>query len=102
MTRSARLGLLLLTFATAAAADPLPPLARGDETIVATRHQIDAGDRALRYEARAGRLPIRNDETGEIRRDGRDFPISYLPRGETVQAWQWERVPGVPDSRCMR
>ena len=36
----------------------------------------------------------------EIRRDGRDFPLSYLPRGETVQTWQWERVPGVPDSRC--
>ena len=36
----------------------------------------------------------------EIRRDGRTFPLSYLPRGETVEAWQWERAPGVPDSRC--
>lgn len=36
----------------------------------------------------------------EIRRDGQTFPLSYLPRGETVQAWQWERVPRVPDARC--
>jgi len=36
----------------------------------------------------------------EIRRDGRTFPLSYLPRGETVDAWQWERVESVPDSRC--
>ena len=35
-----------------------------------------------------------------IRRDGRDFNIAYLPRGETVQAYQWERVRGVPDKAC--
>jgi predicted metalloprotease with PDZ domain len=35
-----------------------------------------------------------------IRRDGREFDLSYLPRGETVQAYQWERVAGVPDSAC--
>lgn len=33
----------------------------------------------------------------QVTRDGRTFPISYLPRGEAVDAWQWERVPGVPD-----
>ena len=32
--------------------------------------------------------------TLQIRRDGKDFTIAYLPRGETVQAYQWERVPG--------
>jgi predicted metalloprotease with PDZ domain len=40
--------------------------------------------------------------TLEIRRDGRDFPITYLPRGETVDAYQWERVLGVPDKACAR
>jgi hypothetical protein len=35
-----------------------------------------------------------------IRRDGKVSPISYLPRGETVEAYQWERVNGVPDSAC--
>ncbi|MDG3439280.1 hypothetical protein [Nitrospirillum amazonense] len=29
--------------------------------------------------------------TLQIRRDGQVFPITYLPRGETVQAYQWAR-----------
>ena len=35
-----------------------------------------------------------------IARDGKEFPITYLPRGETVRAYQWRRVPGVPDAQC--
>jgi hypothetical protein len=35
-----------------------------------------------------------------IRRDGRTFPIVYLPRGETVAAYQWQRRAGVPDAGC--
>ncbi|MEH3038091.1 MAG: peptidase M61 [Sphingomonas adhaesiva] len=35
-----------------------------------------------------------------IRRDDRVIPLEYLPRGETVDAWQWERVAGVPDTAC--
>ena len=35
-----------------------------------------------------------------IARDGKEFPVTYLPRGETVQAYQWHRVSGVPDSQC--
>jgi predicted metalloprotease with PDZ domain len=38
--------------------------------------------------------------TLRVIRDGRTFPITYLPRGETVEAYQWARVPGAPDSRC--
>ena len=38
--------------------------------------------------------------TLKVNRDGRTFPITYLPRGETVDAYQWARVPGVPDGRC--
>ncbi|HWE46138.1 MAG TPA: hypothetical protein VG407_08920 [Caulobacteraceae bacterium] len=38
--------------------------------------------------------------TLDIRRDGRDLAITYLPRGETVPAYQWERVRGVPDKTC--
>jgi hypothetical protein len=38
--------------------------------------------------------------TLQVTRDGRTFPLTYLPRGETVEAWQWARVPGVPDDRC--
>src|SRR5262245_30406718 len=43
------------------------PLATGDEPIVVTQHQIKTASGALAYEARAGRLAIRNDENGEIR-----------------------------------
>ena len=32
-----------------------------------------------------------------VTRDGKTFPLSYLPRGEAVDAWQWERVPGAPE-----
>lgn len=35
-----------------------------------------------------------------VTRDGRTFPLTYLPRGETTDAYQWARVPGVPDSAC--
>jgi predicted metalloprotease with PDZ domain len=38
--------------------------------------------------------------TLQVTRDGKTFPITYLPRGETVDAWQWARVPGVPDGKC--
>ncbi len=35
-----------------------------------------------------------------IRRPGRTLTIAYLPRGETVDAYQWRRIPGIPDARC--
>ena len=38
--------------------------------------------------------------TLQIRRNGKPATITYLPRGETVQAYQWARVPGVPDAAC--
>jgi predicted metalloprotease with PDZ domain len=39
--------------------------------------------------------------TLRVTRGGRTFPITYLPRGESVDAWQWSRVAGVPDVRCV-
>lgn len=33
----------------------------------------------------------------QVTRDGKTFPVSYLPRGEAVDAYQWERVPGAAD-----
>ncbi len=38
--------------------------------------------------------------TVEVTRGGRTFPITYLPRGEAVNAYRWERIAGVPDSAC--
>ena len=38
--------------------------------------------------------------TLQIRRDGKTFPITYLPRGEVTEAYQWRRVTGVPAKKC--
>jgi hypothetical protein len=38
--------------------------------------------------------------TLKVVRDGKIVPITYLPRGEAVDAYQWERVPGVPETAC--
>ncbi len=35
-----------------------------------------------------------------IERNGRTFPVTYLPRGETVEAYQWRRRPGIADAAC--
>jgi predicted metalloprotease with PDZ domain len=51
-----------------------------------------------------GQDHIQGDQTGIltllIRRGDEEMTIRYLPRGETVDAWQWARVPGVPDAAC--
>src|SRR5688572_12237844 len=64
-----------MAWAAPALAQP-PQLVPGDEPVVVTRHEIRTGGGRLRYEARAGRLPIRHDETGEVR--GRVFFIAYV------------------------
>jgi predicted metalloprotease with PDZ domain len=38
--------------------------------------------------------------TLKVTREGKTFPITYLPRGETVDAYQWARVAGVADAQC--
>jgi hypothetical protein len=40
--------------------------------------------------------------TLQLRRGTDTRSITYLPRGEAVEAYQWRRVPGVPDSECSR
>jgi predicted metalloprotease with PDZ domain len=36
----------------------------------------------------------------QIKRGDEEFEIAYLPRGETVSAWQWERVPEINEADC--
>jgi len=36
----------------------------------------------------------------QVRRGEETLDLEYLPRGETVTVWQWERVAGVPDAQC--
>ncbi len=38
--------------------------------------------------------------TAQVRRNGSVFPLTWLPRGASAEAYQWRRVPGVPDNRC--
>jgi hypothetical protein len=38
--------------------------------------------------------------TLQISRDGETFAVTYLPRGETVETFQWARVPGMADGAC--
>jgi predicted metalloprotease with PDZ domain len=40
--------------------------------------------------------------TLELRRGARTVTVTYLPRGRTVEAYQWRRVPGVADRECAR
>src|SRR5262245_9502453 len=65
--------LLAAAFTLAASA---PGIESSGEQIVTTRHQIKVGQKILRYTARAGLLPIRRNETGEIH--GHMFFVAYL------------------------
>ena len=69
---------LLNSIRAATAAADVSPLASGDESIVLTAHQIKTAKGVLKYEARAGRLPIRNDESGEVR--GYIFFVAYVEK----------------------
>jgi len=36
----------------------------------------------------------------QMRRDGKDFEVEFLPRAEKVQGYVWKRIEGVPDAAC--
>jgi Serine carboxypeptidase len=71
----------------------LPGIVTGDEPIAVTEHHIQTAHGPLDYEARAGRLPIRSQETGEVRgyifftayqvkpKDGKRRPITFIWNG---------------------
>lgn len=40
--------------------------------------------------------------TLQVTRDGRTFPITYLPRGEEVEVYQWKRDQAVPEAVCRK
>ena len=94
------LGALAATaLASAAGAATPPPLAAGDEPIVVTQHAIKTARGPLAYEARAGRLPIRNAETGEVR--GWVFFTAYVvkqPAGAKPRplTFAWNGGPTAP------
>src|SRR5215471_14243532 len=53
----------------------LAAYAQTEEPIVTTHHQVTIGGRVMMYTARAGRFPIRDNDTGEVR--GNMFFVAY-------------------------
>jgi carboxypeptidase C (cathepsin A) len=79
--RAAAMGAILAFAAVlmsdgAAAAAAAAQLTVGDEPVVVTQHKLATARGPLVYEARAGRIPIRNAETGEVR--GHVFFTAYV------------------------
>ena len=69
----------------------------GEEPISTTRRTVTVEGKALRYVARAGRIPIRHNETGEVR--GQMFFVSYTLERAPGQAprpitFVWNGGPG--------
>jgi carboxypeptidase C (cathepsin A) len=54
----------------------IAPLITDDEPIIVSEHTIQSAKGPLSYEARVGRLPIRNAETGDVH--GRIFFVAYV------------------------
>jgi carboxypeptidase C (cathepsin A) len=75
----------------------IPPLIDADEPIVVTHHTIQTTNGTLEYDARAGRLPIRVDETGEVH--AHIFFVAYVATnrgtGRPV-TFAWNGGPTIP------
>lgn len=88
--------LFLALFLSVAHADILP-VVTGDEPIVVTEHQVKTVKGVLKYEARAGRLAIRNDESGEVR--GYMFFVAYVVKSTAAPrplTFIWNGGPTAP------
>ena len=76
----------------------LPGVLVGDEAIAVTEHRIQTARGALEYEARAGRLAIRSQETGEVR--GYVFFTAYRVKSSDAKprpiTFIWNGGPTVP------
>jgi carboxypeptidase C (cathepsin A) len=76
-------------------------LIAGDEPIVASKHTVQSTKGRLDYEARIGRLAIRDAETGEIR--GRIFFVAYVVTPKhgghsRPLTFAWNGGPGIASS----
>ena len=89
------------TIARDAPISAMAALTAGDEPIVVSKHTIQSAKGRLGYEARLGRLSIRDAETGQIR--GRIFFVAYViapQHGEHARplTFAWNGGPGVASS----
>src|SRR5262245_47374161 len=74
-------------------------LPASDDAIVATKHLVNIGGKALKYTARAGKLPILDDETGEVH--GHIFFTAYTLDGggeSRPLTFAWNGGPGSSSS----
>jgi carboxypeptidase C (cathepsin A) len=95
-----RLALASLAAAAIAAAPTAAQETPGDH-IVTTEHRITLDGRPLRYTARAGLLPIRDNETGEVR--AQIYFMAYMVERTVGQpprplAFLWNGGPGMNSS----
>ena len=108
------------TFARSAAPPPaaevhwLPGVVSGDESIAVTEHRIETSHGPLEYEARAGRLPIRSEETGEVHgyifftayrvksADGKPRPIAFIWNGGPTVASDTIHLDGLGPRRRVK
>ena len=93
------LGLAGAAAAAGLAVSAPQPLMTGDEPIVATRHAVQTVKGPLAYTAYAGRLAIRNAETGEVR--AHVFFTAYVVRPKPGAAprpltFAWNGGPTAP------
>ena len=72
---STRLVADAIALTAAAVLSTSAPAQSVEEPIVTTHHTVTIGARGLRYTARAGRIPIRDNEAGDIH--GQMFFVSY-------------------------
>ncbi|MFC4312764.1 hypothetical protein ACFPN2_27005 [Steroidobacter flavus] len=91
--------LLLGSHVTPALAELPRPFVEQQESVVVTEHQARIGDRQVSYRARAGKLPIRDVGTGEIR--AWMFYVAYDLKPEAGAkprpvAFLWGGGPGGP------
>lgn len=96
---AALMGGLLLAIGTAPV--PAAELTPVDE-FVETRHQVDVGDRAIEYTARAGLLPLYENDTGELM--ARMFVVAYVADGQRdgparPVTFIWNGGPGASSSQ---
>jgi len=68
---------VLILFGTAAAQNTPPPKpeSRPEPEPVVTRHELRLGNRVLNYTATAGRLPLTNEQTGQV--EAHVFFVAY-------------------------
>jgi hypothetical protein len=74
-------------------------LVPGDEPVVVTKHRIQTPSGPLDYEARTGRIPIRDQNTGQVR--GHIFFVAYVVKSKGAPrplTFAWNGGPGAASS----